>query len=78
VPLTEEPPRILDDREKTILGFLYGGPQHTGRIATALMMGKEQVRQMLEPLIQEGFVRKYERSDKPYFGTTQFGREAAI
>lgn len=69
---------MLNDREKSILGFLYGEPQHTGRIATALGLAKDQVREVLEPLIQEGFVRKYSRPDKPYFGVTQFGKEAAI
>lgn len=77
--VTASPPRLLlSNLEKSVLGLMYTEHQPIDRMAVALDREKSQVQEIVMDLIEGGFARKFEKTDKPYFGTTMLGKEAAI
>jgi hypothetical protein len=75
--MTEHKP--LTDRDKSLLGFLYGPePQPVSRIAVAFNTTKGHAHEMVTALLDQDLVRRISRPDKPYFLASQAGREAAI
>jgi predicted transcriptional regulator len=77
-PLTVDPPRTLNEQEKSVLGLMYGEEQPIDRMAVAMGLEKTRMREIILGLVEEGFARRFEKTDKPYFGTTMLGKEAAI
>jgi DNA-binding IclR family transcriptional regulator len=76
--LTADPPRTLTEQEKSILGLMYIEEQPIDRMAVAMGLEKTELREIVLGLVEEGFVRRFQKTDKPYFGTTMLGKEAAI
>lgn len=77
--VTASPPRpLLSNLEKSILGLMYIEEQPIDRMAVALDLEKSKVQEIVMDLVEGGFVRKFEKTDKPYFGATMLGKEAAI
>jgi predicted transcriptional regulator len=76
--ITADPPRTLNEQEKSVLGLMYIEEQPIDRMAVAMGLDKHQVREIVLGLVEEGFVRRFQKTDKPYFGTTMLGKEAAI
>lgn len=76
--ITDAPPRTLTEQQKSILGLMYIEEQPIDRMAVAMALEKSQLREIVLDLVEDGFVRRFEKTDKPYFGLTMLGKTAAI